>query len=126
MFKIDVDKTIHITRGDVALIDITANKNDGTPHTFVAGDIIRIKVFDKKGCDCVKLQKDVIVEEDITNVELALDSKDTKIDDLINKPKDYWYEVELNPETAPQTIIGYDIDGAKIFRLYPEGSDMNE
>lgn len=36
---------------------------------------------------------------------------------------DYWYEVELNPETEAQTIIGYDEDGPKIFRLYPEGDD---
>lgn len=44
---------------------------------------------------------------------------------MVNKPTDFWYEVELNPDTAPQTIIGYDKEtGAKIFRLYPEGGDM--
>lgn len=123
MFRIDQDKTIHLTRGDIAGINITAKNNDGTDYTFIVGDVVRFKVFEKKGCDCVKLQKDVVVQEEGTSVEMALESTDTKLDDLINKPKDYWYEVELNPETAPQTIIGYD-DNPKIFRLYPEGKDM--
>jgi hypothetical protein len=127
MFRIDQDKTMHLTRGDIAGINITAKNNDGTNHTFVEGDVVRLKVFEKKDCNGVVLQKDVAVTEETTNVEIALDSKDTKIGDLINKPKDYWYEVELNPNTAPQTIIGYDdVTGAKVFRLYPEGSDLNE
>jgi len=46
-----------------------------------------------------------------------------KIGDVINKPTDYWYEIEINPETKPQTIIGYDENGEKILKLYPEGSD---
>jgi hypothetical protein len=32
--------------------------------------------------------------------------------------------VELNPFTNPQTIIGYNDDGAKIMRLFPEGKDI--
>lgn len=124
MFRIDQDKTIHITRGDIAGINITAKNNDGTNHTFVVGDVVRFKVFERKDCDCVKLQKDVVITEETTEVNISLVKEDTKIDELINKPKDYWYEVELNPDTAPQTIIGYD-DTPKVFRLYPEGSDAN-
>ena len=45
------------------------------------------------------------------------------IGEVINKPTNYWYEIELNPNTQPQTIIGYDEDGEKLFVLYPEGSD---
>ena len=52
---------------------------------------------------------------------ISLNKEDTTIGDIINTPIDYWYEVQLNPETNPQTIIGYDENGAKIFRLYPEG-----
>lgn len=125
MFRIDQDKTIHITRGDIAGINISAKKPDGTNYTFVAGDVVRLKVFDKKGCDCIKIQKDVEVREESLSVDIGLESRDTKIDTIINKPKEYWYEVELNPDTAPQTIIGYD-DGAKLFKLYPEGSDRHE
>ena len=95
----------------------------GENYVFKAGEIVRMKVFEKKGCDCVLLQKDFVIESDTEEVTILLTGMDTKIGDVIHKPKDYWYEVELNPLTNPQTIIGYDDDGAKIFRLYPEGAD---
>jgi hypothetical protein len=123
MFKIDTDKTIHITRGDIGSILISAKNNDGTDYTFQEGDVVRFKVFKSKDCGCVELEKDVEVLYEGTNVNVSLQSDETKIGDVINKPTDYWYEVEVNPETAPQTIVGYDEEGAKIFRLYPEGSD---
>ena len=126
MFTIDKDKTIHLTRGDIAAIEVTATGEDGQNHMFTAGDIVRLKVIEKKDCNCIKMYKDVRVSEDTEIVTISLSSEDTKIDELISKPKDYWYEVEVNPDTAPQTIIGYDKDGAKTFRLYPEGSDVNE
>lgn len=75
----------------------------------------------KKGCDVVVLQKDITVEHESASVDILLTSYETRIGSIINKPIDYWYEVELNPETEAQTIIGYDEDGPKIFRLYPEG-----
>ena len=59
-------------------------------------------------------------------MEIALEGYETKFGEVINKPKQYWYEVELNPETSPQTIIGYDEEGAKLFTIYPEGSDKSE
>lgn len=123
MFKIDTDKTIHITRGDIGAISLGATNADGSEFTFKVDDVVRFKVFKSKDCQCVELEKDVIVGEEGTNVLISLQSEDTKIGEVINKPTDYWYEVEVNPETAPQTIIGYDEEGAKIFRLYPEGSD---
>ena len=126
MFKINADKSIHITRGDIATIKVSANNSNGNPYEFKAGDIVRMKVFEKKDCACVVLQKDTEVNENATVVSIMLGQNDTKIGELLNKPVDYWYEVELNPQTAPQTIIGYDMDGAKVFRLYPEGSDKNE
>lgn len=92
-------------------------------HTFNVGDIVRFKVYKKKDCGCIEIQKDVEVTEEATHVNIELESEDTKIGGLISKPVDYWYEVELNPETAPQTVIGYDDDGEKIFRLFPEGDD---
>ena len=126
MFKINADKSIYLTRGDIATIDVSANKTDGKPYTFKAGDVVRIKVFEKKDCECVVIQKDVTVEEEVTLISLELKQEDTKIGELINKPKDFWYEIELNPDTAPQTIVGYDEEGAKVFRLFPEGRDAIE
>ena len=122
MFKID-NKQIHITRGDIANIGISALNEDGTPYEFNAGDIVRLTVFKKKDCNCVVLNKNVPVLEKCTEVDINLTESDTKIEGIISKPVDYWYEVVLNPETNPQTIIGYDLDGAKVFTLYPEASD---
>lgn len=124
MFKVNDDLSIYVTRGDIALIDFSVTDKDGKIYTFKNGDVVRFKVFEKKGCDCVVLQKDFIVAAPADSVELLLTGEDTKIGELIHKPKDYWYEVELNPHTAPQTVVGYDEDGAKVFRLFPEGKDV--
>lgn len=123
MFTIDADMCIHLTRGDVAVIDLGARAAEGVWHTFQAGDVVRFRVTEKKRCDMVVLQKDFVVAASSPSVEITLTSEDTRIGEVIHKPKDYWYEVEVNPETAPQTIIGYDKSGPKVFRLYPEGDD---
>lgn len=120
MFKINEDMSIYLTRGDAVSITLNAQDN-GENYTFRAGDLVRFKVFEKKACHCVVLQKDVRVERETEYVTITLTAADTKIGSEISKPTDYWYEVELNPESRPQTIIGYDEDGAKVFRLYPEG-----
>lgn len=122
MFRI-INKEIQITRGDIAVINVSATNEDGTDYEFKVGDVVRFTVYKKKDCNCVELQKDVTVSEVGTNVELRLEGRDTKIGDLINKPTNYWYEVVLNPETSPQTIIGFDEEGEKILTLYPEGND---
>lgn len=124
MFVIDEDKTIRLTRGDIASIDIEAVNQDGDSYTFKNGDVIRFKVTERKNCENIKLCKDIIVQSDTTTVNLSLSSDDTKLDDLINKPTKYWYEVEFNPDSQPQTIIGYDQDGEKLLILYPEGGDV--
>lgn len=122
MFAINDDMTINITRGDAALFSVGANVG-GAAYTFKAGDVVRFKVFAKKDCEAVFLQKDFGVTEDTGAVEIALNGADTAFGEVISKPTDYWYEVELNPETHPQTIIGYDENGAKVFKLYPEGGN---
>lgn len=121
MFKVKEDLSIHITRGDIGLLEITAKNEDGSDYTFKVNDVIRLGIFEKKKFDSIKKQKDITVQEETTTVKISLNKEDTTIGDIINTPIDYWYEVQLNPETNPQTIIGYDENGAKIFRLYPEG-----
>ena len=125
MFQINEDKSIYVTRGDIAVIPVSAKK-DGKPYTFQAGDVLRLKVFVKKDAENVVLEKDFPVTANTQTVELFLDEKDTKFGGVISKPRDYWYEVELNPFDNPQTLIGYDEDGAKVFRLFPEGADHPE
>lgn len=92
-----------------------------TAYMFQPGDVVRFSVFRKKDCSDVVLRKDFPVEAATDQVSIILTGEETKIGSVISKPVDYWYEVELNPETCPQTIVGYDQDGAKVFRLYPEG-----
>ena len=89
----------------------------GSSNHWLAG----LLVTKKKACDEVVLSKSVEAIPDTTEVDFKLTTEDTRIGEVINKPVDYWYEIELNPDTYPQTLIGYDEDGPKIFRLYPEG-----
>jgi len=123
MFKIE-NKTIHLTRGDIATIGIKAKNADGTEYTFKKDDVVRLSVYKRKDCSCVVLNKDVETTEGTNEVEINLTSEDTKIEELINKPVKYYYEVVLNPNTKPQTIIGYDMDGGKEFILMPEANEI--
>ena len=123
MFTLNDDLSIYATRGDIVFFKVGANE-DGLPYSFNAGDVLRIKVFGKKDAENVVLQKDFPITDITQEVEIFLSEEDTKIGEVISKPKDYWYEIELNPYDNPQTIIGYDEDGAKVFRLFPEGDDI--
>lgn len=123
MFKVNDDLSIYVTRGDAMVFSVTADAS-GLPYIFKDGDIVRFKVFEKKECHCVVLQKDFPADAGSDKVTISLNGEDTKLGDYISKPKDYWYEVELNPMTYPQTIVGYDEDGAKVFRLFPEGGEV--
>lgn len=123
MFVLNEDLSIYATRGDIVFFSVSAEE-DGVPYKFKAGDVVRIKVFGKKDAASVVLEKDFPVTEETESVEIFLDKEDTKIGEVISKPRDYWYEVELNPLSNPQTIIGYDEDGAKVFKLFPEGADI--
>jgi len=125
MFKITGD-TIHLTRGDTAVIGITAKEDEEHNYEFQVGDVVRFSVYEKSNYNNVKLRKDVEVLSATEEVELTLTSEETKLDEIINKVKDYWYEVELNPNGNTQTLVGYDENGAKLFKLYPEGVDMND
>lgn len=125
MYTINDDNSIYVTRGDIVSFGVTATDIEGeeVPHHFEPGDILRIKVFGKKDAETVYLEKDFPVLENCERVEIFLTEEDTKFGEIISKPKDYWYEVCLNPDTNPQTIIGYSEDGPVVFRLFPEGAD---
>lgn len=125
MYKVNDDMSIYVTRGDAGGFTVEATIGEGI-YTFRAGDKLRFKVFGKKDCENVVLQRDFDIVADTTSVQVYLTGADTKIGEVISKPVDYWYEIELNPTGNPQTIVGYDADGAKVFRLFPEGKDMTE
>ena len=121
MLVIHDDNSIYLTRGDIASVQITALNSSGEEYLFKNGDIVRFSIFEKGRYDNLVLRRDVEVTTETKFVSINLSGNDTKIGELINKPKQYWYEVELNPDTAPQTIIGYDNNGPKILTLFPEG-----
>jgi hypothetical protein len=123
MFKINDDLSIFVTRGDAVVFNLHATTDKGETYIFKPEDVVRIKIMERKGCEDVVFQKVFVVEEETDTVEISLSGEETTIGSVISKPTDYWYEVELNPFTIPQTIIGYDDeDGAKIFKLFPEGN----
>lgn len=123
MFIVNSDATIYATRGDIGSFEVGIKTSEGTDYVFKTGDKVRFNVHERNHPERVVLVKDVEVESETTTVVITLGKDDTKIGKVINKPVDYWYEVELNPDTTPQTFIGYDEDGPKIFRLFPEGAD---
>ena len=123
MLKVSNNK-IMINRGDIGVLAISIENEDSTPYTFKVGDVIRFKITKENDYSTVVLQKDTTVETESTEVDIELLSIDTTIGDLIDAPVNYWYEVELNPDTAPQTVIGYDQKGAKLLVLYPESGNI--
>lgn len=122
MFKIEKNKIL-VNRGDFGIIDFRIPLDATTDYTFEVGDVISFGVYPTSQYEKVPLiYKEIKIEEEgITSVEIVLESEDTKIGNIINKPVQYWYEIQLNKE---QTVLGYDKDGPKIFMLYPEGSDI--
>ena len=125
MFVLNEDKSIYVTRGDIVFFTVSAaDIETEEKYKFQPGDIVRIKVFGKKNAASVVLQKDFAVTEETENVDIYLDKEDTKIGGVISKPVDYWYEIELNPYSDPQTIIGYNEDGPMVFKLFPEVADI--
>ena len=123
MFIVNSDGSIHATRGDIGSFEVSAKVSESALYVFKSGDIVRFNVHERNHPDRVVLDKRFEVGADTEVVVISLSREDTKIGNIINKPVDYWYEVELNPDTTPQTFIGYDNDGPKIFRLFPEGAD---
>ena len=126
MFTVNDDLSIYATRGDTVFFTVMAEDEAGATYFFEAGDVLRIKVFQKKNANNVVLEKCFPITAKTDRYTILLTEEDTKFGDVISKPVDYWYEIELNPFTNPQTIIGYDDDGPKVFKLFPEGKDSEE
>lgn len=121
-----VDRNIRITRGDRLPITVSADNDiDGIDYEFQVDDVIRFKIFDSKNANVVYLQKDFKVEEVSVEKQIEMTAEEMKIGEIKNKPVDYWYEIEVNPETSgTMTIEGYRKDeGPAIITILPEGGD---
>lgn len=136
MFDIINGTEIHLTRGNIACLNFPARVRDINPetgeqvvtqYTYQVGEIVRFKIMKKGDVKQVYLEKDIKITEPTQMAIFNLTGDDTKWGDFINKPTTYWYEVELNPDTDPVTILGYDKEkGPKLFVLYPEGGNKND
>lgn len=114
--------TIKLNRGDLLKFTLEIKKEDGTSYSFEEGDKIVFSIYNKgKMNEKAVLLKEFDTTPGTTSVDIECNTEDTKIGDLINKPIDYWYEIELNNEF---TILGFDEEGAKLFKLFPEGSKL--
>jgi len=122
MFIIDEDgTTLKVTRGQSGTITFGALTPEGNPYLFLAGDVIRLNVTKAGKENMVVMSVDSVVESDTDEVSISITSFDSKIGNAINKPVEYWYDIELNPDSSiAQMLLGYDDDGPKIFKLYPE------
>ena len=119
-------RNIEVTRGDWLPLNITATDPvTKTPYTFQAGDVIRFKVFEKKNVTNVLLSKDFTVDREADNFDIEILASEMKFGEFINKHVDYWYEIELNPDTEKtSTLVGYTKElGAPILTLSAEGGD---
>lgn len=125
MFVVNDDLSIYANRGDIVFFSVMAVDGDFT-YEFQPGDIVRMAIYGKKDAENCVMQKDFPVVDVTDSVFIHLEEEDTKIGEIISKATDYWYEVVLNPDTAPQTIIGFDEDGAKIFKLFPESNEIDD
>lgn len=127
MFKINKDDlSLHLTRGDSAIIPVEVTKADGGAFAF-SGETVVFRVSEAKDTGNAILHVEVTPEVDATKAQIALTETETRIGDPISKPVDYWYEVSvIGTDGSAQTIIGYDENGAKVLRLYPEIGDPKE
>ena len=127
MFEIK-GRNMELTRGNMAYFGVTSENDDKSLYEFQVDDVVTIKVYEKGKPENVVLVKDFKVTETTTEVDIILHADETKIGELIKKPKEYWYEIELNADTQNTiTIVGYDKDeGPAILWLLPEGGDAND
>lgn len=118
------EKKINITYGDVGAFLVEAEDENGENYVFKIGDVVRLKVYRPYKPSEVMIQKDVVVtEEGNTQVNISLDKEDTEFEKLLKIQKDFWYEIILNHHDNPNTIIGFDKEGPKIFTIYPKGGE---
>ena len=129
MVQINEDNSIYATRGDSWRIELDIDA-DGWSWGINPGDIFRFTVMQKNNVSEIFLQKDFEYDGDAEprSVSVSLDfyGDETKIGEAISKPKDYWYEIEHLEKQGDETVvsvhtlIGYDEDGAKVLKLFPE------
>ena len=118
MLSID-NKEISLSKGDRGVIqfDIT---QDGEPVTLETSDKVTMSIYSEENLDKEPLQvlnAEINVDDNIAEIPIIETSTDFVPED--NMPFNYWYQIEWNDNV----MIGYDKEGPKIFRVYPQGKE---
>lgn len=101
-------------------------------YDFKKYDVLAFAIYNKSGLD----EKPIVFEkftiaEDCSSYTIEIDSDTMKIGEMLNKKKDYWYEISLNDE---KTLVGYEMSEDEtgnrkrkpaIFTLLPEGATLD-
>lgn len=113
-----IDNTeVSLNRGDQGKILVELEQN-GEPITLLESDVVNMAIYSEENLDKDPLQKlnaSINTEENVA--EIIIEKNSTAFVPEDNMPFNYWYEVEWNGIV----IIGYDKEGPKIFRVYPNG-----
>lgn len=125
MLKIDGNKTIHITRGDLGIFKI----NFTIPYSgYVLGpdSFVRLSVYEAGDLSNCIFYVDSYAGQTTNEIIMRIDPLDT-LDNIepINSPRTYWYEIEIDPGSNfyEKTPVGYDENGPKLFIVYPNIGD---
>lgn len=112
---------IYTTRGDDLSLDFKISTELGE-YTFEPGDVVRIGIYrERKMNQDAVLIKEFKIEESTPICHILISGEDMKLGNLINMPKNYWYEIILNDDL---TVVGYSKKSPAILTLLPEGSDV--
>lgn len=126
MLNVVDERNIETTRGDILPLTVVAlDENKQKEYEFKTGDVLRFKITKAKDMKAVLLQKDFEILEPTFEKEIVIEADEMKIGSISSKAVDYWYEIELNPDTKyTRTIIGYSKEeGPALLTLLPEGGD---
>lgn len=119
MYRI-INKNVYVNRGDALTLHLVNRTGD-----FKAGDWIILSICEENNLENTLLTKRIDISEASDVADISVTSAETKslCEAFKTGYKIFWYEIELNNNT---TLIGYDLDGPKLFVLYPEASKISE
>ena len=128
-------RTIYLTRGDKTseffklafyfpIFNFKTKQEE--KYKFKPTDKISFVVKEKKGYTKTEvLRKEYTLAEigyvnETEYPEVVLTEEDTKVFDLLDKKKTYWYDIVLNDTI---TILGFDDEGASKLIVFPEAEE---
>ncbi len=116
MTEIDKDtKQVYHQRGDKLVYPIE--------YDFKKYDVISFAIYSAR-----KLNEKPIVfekftiDKDCDSYTIEIDFETMKIGNMLNRKKDYWYEISLNDE---KTLVGFTDETPAYFTLLPEGTTLD-